>query len=336
MTGKAAAALLALAVLGAAPRAEAAKPLVIAHRGASGYMPEHTLAAYRLAIEQGADFIEPDLVITKDGVLVARHENEISGTTDVAERPEFAARRTTKLVDGRELDGWFTEDLTLAELKTLRAKERLPQLRAANTRFDRQFAVPTFEEVLELVRRERRTVGVYPETKHPAYFASIGLPLEEPLARLLERYGLRSKEAPVFIQSFDAASLKKLKAMTGVRLVQLLEDKVPYDLDAIAAYADAIGPNKNLIIPRRADGALGLPSALVRRAHAKGLAVHAWTFRAENSFLPREFRSGAGPARAGDLEGELARFIDLGIDGFFTDQPDLGVRASGRPRVVRP
>ena len=329
--------LIALGASGAAqaqlPRA--AKPLVIAHRGASGYVPEHTLAAYRLAIEQGADFIEPDLVISKDGVLVVRHENEISGTTDVAEHPEFASRRATKLIDGRAVPGWFAEDFTLAELKTLRARERLPKLRVANTRFDGQFEIPTFEEVLELAARAPRTVGVYPETKHPAYFESIGLPLEEPLVKALDRRGWRSKDAPVYLQSFEARSLRKLRGMTGLRLVQLLEDKAPYDLAAIASYADAAGPNKNLLIPRRPDGTLGEATGFVREAHRLGLAVHAWTFRAENSFLPKDLRVGEEPARAGDLEGELARFLALGLDGFFTDQPDIGVRAVRMRRTAR-
>jgi glycerophosphoryl diester phosphodiesterase len=324
-------ALLALAASGAALAQSAPRPakaLVIAHRGASGYVPEHTLAAYRLAIEQGADFIEPDIVISKDGVLVVRHENEISGTTDVAERSEFASRRTTKAIDGKAVSGWFTEDFTLAELKTLRARERLPKVRAANTRFDGQFEIPTFEEVLDLVARAPRTVGVYPETKHPAYFESVGLPLEEPLVKALERRGLREKDAPVFLQSFEAGSLRKLRKMTGLRLVQLLEDRASYDLATIAAYADAVGPNKNLVIPRGPDGRLGAPSSLVREAHRRGLAVHAWTFRAENSFLPKELRVGDDPGRRGDLEGELARFLAAGIDGFFTDQPDIGVRAA--------
>ena len=187
-------------------------PIVIGHRGASGYRPEHTLAAYRLAIRLGADYVEPDLVSTKDGVLVARHENEISGTTDVADHPEFADRRTTKTIDGRPVTGWFTEDFTLAELKTLRAKERLPQVRPDNTRYDGRFEIPTLNEVLDLVKqeshREGRKIGVYPETKHPTYFDSIGLSLEEPLVRTLRRHGLDQRTSKVFIQSFETANLK--------------------------------------------------------------------------------------------------------------------------------
>lgn len=339
---------------------DADQPIVIGHRGASGYIPEHTLVAYFLAIEQGADYIEPDLVITKDGVLVVRHENEISGTTDVADRPEFADRKTTKTIDGAEVTGWFTEDFTLAELKTLRAKERLPELRPANTRFDGMFEVPMLEEVLALVqgvndqRRQTATdekgqhlkpIGVYPETKHPTYFAGIGLPLEEPLVALLDRYGYRGKGAPMFIQSFEVANLKKLARMTDVPLVQLLnESGQPYDfavtgdprtyadlaqpagLAEIASYASGIGASKNLLIPRTADGILGTPTTLVGDAHANGLVVHGWTFRAENYFLPTDFQLSTDETAYGDLAGEVERFLELGIDGFFTDHPDIGVQ----------
>lgn len=338
-----------------------AKPIVIGHRGASGYIPEHTRVAYFVAIEQGANYVEPDLVMTKDGVLVARHENEISGTTDVADHPEFATRKTTKTIDGLAVTGWFTEDFTLAELKTLRAKERIPQLRPGNTRFDGMFEVPTFEEVLALVkgvneerfraisRKERkhsRPIGVYPETKHPTYFDGIGLSLEEPLVELLHRYGYRGENAPVFIQSFEVGNLKALSGMTKLPLVQLLNDTdKPYDfvvssdprtyadlakpagLAEIASYAQGVGVNKTLIIPRTPDGFLSAPTGLVKDAHAAGLIVHGWTFRAENSFLPKDFQSGAAPAELGDLESEIKRFLELGMDGFFTDHPDSGVRA---------
>jgi glycerophosphoryl diester phosphodiesterase len=342
-------------------RSDDVQPIVIAHRGASGYVPEHTLVAYFLAIEQGADFIEPDLVMTKDGVLVARHENEISGTTDVADRPEYADRKTTKTIDGAEVTGWFTEDFTLAELKTLRAKERLPELRPANTRFDGMFEVPTLEEVLALVqavsdqrrqaaseeeRQHLKPIGIYPETKHPTYFADIGLAMEEPLVALLDRYGYRGSDAPVFIQSFEVGNLKQLAKMTDVPLVQLINDSgQPYDfvvagdsrtyadlaqpagLAEIATYADGIGTNKNLLAPRTSDGLLGTPTTLVRDAHANGLLVHGWTFRAENSFLPNDFQSSTDESAYGDLAGEVTHFLELGIDGFFTDQPDIGVQA---------
>lgn len=334
-------------------------PIVIGHRGASGYVPEHTLVSYFIAIQQGADYVEPDLVMTKDGVLVARHENEIGGTTDVAGRPEFASRRTTKTIDGAAVTGWFSEDITLAELKTLRAKERIPQVRPANARFDGMFEVPTFEEVLGLVQRlnsERsekakgkeafKPIGVYPETKHPTYFAGIGLPMEEPLVRILHRRGYRGRHAPVFIQSFEVGNLKRLARITDLPLVQLLSDTGrPFDFAAsgdprtyadlakpaglaeIARYAAGVGVNKNVMIPRASTGFLGTPTTFIADAHAKGLVVHGWTFRSENTFLPRDFQSGVDPAAFGDLAGEARRFLGLGMDGFFTDQPDIGVRA---------
>jgi glycerophosphoryl diester phosphodiesterase len=339
---------------------EAKPPIVIAHRGASGYLPEHTLAAYLVAIEQGADFIEPDLVMTKDEVLVARHENEISGTTDVAEHPEFAARKTTKTIDGNEVTGWFTEDFMLEELKTLRVKERIPELRPANTRFDGMFAVPTLEEVLALVRavNEQRQheasgesmrlepIGVYPETKHPTYFADIGLPMEEELIAVLQQYGFDGATAPVFIQSFEVSNLKHLAEMADLPLVQLLnESGQPFDFAAagdprtyadlaqpeglaeIATYASGIGVNKNLVLPRTDDGALGTPTTLVNDAHAHDLLVHGWTYRAENYFLPTEYQTSADVAAYGDAAAEIERFLALGLDGFFSDQPDIGVQA---------
>jgi glycerophosphoryl diester phosphodiesterase len=316
----------------------AAKPILIAHRGASGERPEHTIAAYQLAIDQGADYIEPDLVLTKDGVLVARHENEISDTTDVASRPEFASRKATKVIDGESFTGWFTEDLTLAELKTLRAKERLPQLRTANMAFDGQFQVPTFDEVLalaaEATKRTGRVIGVYPETKHPSYFKSIGLPHEAPLLAALDRFGHRDAKAPIFIQSFEVGNLKALAKKTKVPLVQLMSaEGGPPDLPkktyasmataaglkAIARYAQGVGPNKGLIIPRNADGTLGQPTSFVANAKAVGLKVHPWTFRAENFFLPKELKSGEDPRAKGDLAAEIKAFLATGIDGIFSD-----------------
>lgn len=328
-------------------------PIVIGHRGASGYLPEHTLAAYQLAIDLGADFIEPDLVSTRDGRLVARHENDISGTTDVANRPEFASRRTTKIIDGANITGWFTEDFTLAELKTLRARERLGALRTQNATFDGQFEIPTLEEVIALAQREgarrRRAIGVYPETKHPTYFQGIGLSLEEPLVRILHAAGLRSKHDPVFIQSFEVGNLQKLGRLTRLPLVQLIDASgAPFDFIAagdprtyrdmvtpaglrdIARYADGIGPNKNLIIPRDATGRLQAPTTLVADAHANRLLVHPFTFRAENVFLPRDLQIGDPtsplfPGLRGDFPGELKAFNSLGLDGLFTDQPDVAV-----------
>jgi len=322
-------------------------PLVLGHRGASGYRPEHTLASYELAIDMGADFIEPDLVSTKDHVLVARHENEISGTTDVAAHPEFTARRSTKVVDGTSLTGWFTEDFTLAELRTLRAKERIPDLRPANTAFDGLYQVPTFAEVVALAKR--RHVGVYPETKHPTYFDSVGLSLEEPLLATLRAAGHRGRRAPVFIQSFEVGNLKELRRRTDLPLVQLLDATgKPYDfvvsgdprtyadlatpagLAEIAGYADGIGPSKNLIVPRDASNRLLAPTTLVRDAHRAGLLVHPFTFRRENFFLPEDFRRGnpaspVYPGAVGDFPAELRLFLRLGIDGFFTDNADTAV-----------
>ena len=323
-----------------------AQPLVIGHRGASGYRPEHTLESYRLAAEQGADYIEPDLVSTKDGVLVARHENEISGTTDVAAHGEFAARRTTKTIDGVAVTGWFTEDFTLRELKTLRAKERLPDLRPQNTRYDGKFEVPTFEEVLDLrarlSRKLRRPLGVYPETKHPTYFRSIGLPLEPALVRSLNRNGLNERRAPVFVQSFETGNLRALDPWLKVPLVQLLDAKTkvipgdgrtygelatPAGLRGISRYAEGVGPSKDYIVPRDADGYSLPPTTFVRDAHRAGLVVHPYTFRRENSFLPRELRSSDVPAEIGDLKAEIRQFFALGVDGVFTDNPDIGVAA---------
>ncbi|WP_418059904.1 glycerophosphodiester phosphodiesterase [Pimelobacter simplex] len=312
-----------------------AEPLVIAHRGASGYRPEHTLAAYRLAIAQGADYVEPDLVSTKDGVLVARHENEISGTTDVAAHAEFAGRRTTKVIDGVRVTGWFTEDFTLAELKTLRAKERLPQVRPGNTRYDGRFEIPTLDEVIRLVKRASgrsgRTIGIAPETKHPTYFASIGLALEEPLVRTLRRSGLDRPNAKVVIQSFETGNLRRLDRMTRVPLAQLVDASgplalvTPAGLADIATYADWVAPAKNLILPPDSTGAIGTPSPLVRDAHRAGLKVVTWTMRRENQFLPANHRIGTDPTAPGDLAGEIRRFLDAGVDALFSDQPDIAV-----------
>lgn len=317
------------------------KVIVIAHRGASGERPEHTLLSYQRAIEQGADFIEPDLVPTKDGVLVARHENNIADTTDVADHPEFAARRTTKTIDGEKLTGWFTEDFTLAELKTLRAKERLPKLRPGNTKYDGQAGIPTLDDVIALAKRASketgRTIGIYPETKHPTYFASIGLPLEQRLVDKLKAAGWDRADAPVFIQSFEVDNLKKLKAMTRVRLIQLMAGSggpadgaqpsykamaTPDGLKAVAAYAYGIGPELTMIQP-----ASGPATTLVADGHAAGLRLHPWTFRAENFFLLPDYRSGANPVEHGRLKDEILYFIGLGVDGFFTDFPHVGVEA---------
>lgn len=324
------------------------KPLVFGHRGACGYRPEHTLASYQLAIDLGADVIEPDLVLTRDGVLVVRHENEISGTTDVAAHPQFAARRRTQLIDGRLVEGWFTEDFTAAELATLRARERLPQLRPANTAYDGQFAIPTFDQVLDLlastnaqrVAQGLPPVGVAPETKHPSHFKWLGLDFEAPLLAALQR---ELHGAPVFIQSFEYANLQRLRERCTHALVYLVEATVdpavltPAGLAAVAQFAQVLGVEKSLVQPLDAQGGLVAPTRLVADAHAAGLQVVPWTLRAENYFLPKALQRGADPRAQGDLQAEVIDLLRAGIDGFFTDQADLGRAAvtawqhAGRP-----
>ena len=333
-----------------AARKQSAVPLVIAHRGASGYRPEHTLASYQQAMRLGADYVEQDLVSTKDHVLVARHENDITGTTDVADHPEFAGRKTTKTVDGTKITGWFTEDFTLAELKTLRAKERLPEVRPANTRYDGRFEVPTFDEVLDLVQKEakteRRAIGVYVETKHPTYFRGIGLPLEKPMLAALHRHHMDSRGSKVFLQSFETGNLRQLNRMTDLPLIQLTDATgAPYDLRAkgdqrtyadlttsaglkeIATYADGIGPNEQQVLPRNASGATTTPSRLVPLAHARGLLVHPFTVRDENQFLPTNYRRGTDPDAKGNVHDFVEALLDTGIDGLFGDYTDSLVDA---------
>jgi glycerophosphoryl diester phosphodiesterase len=303
------------------------RPIVIGHRGASGYRPEHTIESYRLAVEMGADYIEPDLVSTKDGVLIARHENEIGGTTDVEDK--FPQRKTTKAIDGRQVTGWFTEDFTLAEIKTLRARERLP---FRSHEYDGRFEIPTFDEVIafaqEAKARTGREIGIYPETKHPSYFRSIGLPLEGRLLASLKAHGWDSREAPVFIQSFET-NLRDLRTQTHARLIQLVGQAGPMTTDAglheIATYADGIGAELRMVVPVAKDGSTLPPTDLVARAHAAGLLVHVWTMRKEPEFLPASYH--------GDLAAEFRQFRDLGVDGIFTDFPDLGVRALGPPNT---
>ena len=334
-----------------------AEPIVIGHRGAPAYRPEHTLGAYQLAIDMGADFIEPDLVSTKDHVLVARHENNITDTTDVAQHPEFASLQRTKVIDGgTPQTGWFTEDFTLAQLKTLRAIERLPALRPANTVFNGVYEVPTLQEVIDLAKREK--VGIYPETKHPTYFDGVEddegrpLSLEEPLVAALKANGLDRRDAKVFVQSFEVGNLKQLNRMTKVPLVQLTgatgkpfddprtyaQMTTPAGLRDVARYADGLGPEKGQIVPRDSTGHLTAPKSLVKDAHRAGLLVHPYTFRPENNFLPEDFRQGnpAHPAylgARGNQPAELKLFYKLGVDGLFADNPDTAVAV--RRKVFR-
>ncbi|WP_330295494.1 glycerophosphodiester phosphodiesterase [Streptomyces sp. NBC_00503] len=323
-------------------------PTVIGHRGAAGYRPEHTFGSYQLALDLGADVIEQDLVPTKDGHLVCRHENEIGGTTDVADHAEFASRKTTKTVDGVAVTGWFTEDFTLAELKTLRAKERIPAVRQRNTLYDGRWTVPTFEEVLRWADREGRSRGkkiwLHVETKHPSYFRALGLGLEEPLAKLLRRYGRDGRGAPLFLQSFELSSIQRLSRLVSAPRVVLLSaagtrpwdfelakdprtvaDLVkPEGLKWIAGFAQGIGPTMDLILPRDAAGKLGAPTTLVKDAHAQGLILHPYTARNENTFLPAEYRKGTDPNAYGDAFGAFKKYFEQGIDGIFTDQADTG------------
>ncbi|XOJ21793.1 glycerophosphodiester phosphodiesterase [Brevundimonas sp. S1H14] len=321
-------------------------PIVIAHRGASGERPEHTRAAYELAIDQGADFIEPDLVMTRDGHLVVRHENEIGETTDVADHPDFAARRTTRDVDGVPITGWFTEDFTLAEMKTLRARERLPALRPASAAFDGQEPILTFDDVVTIARdasaRTGRVIGVAPELKHPSHFAALGQPMEEAFVAALERHGLTGAEAPILIQCFEVGTLERLKARIDAPLLQLMqadggpadrpgatyaEMATPQGLAEIARYADAVGVQDLMVVPRDDAGRALEASPLTADAHAAGLKVAVWTLRAENVFLPAQYRIGDAPADHGDLTGWLKAIYALGVDAVFSDFPAAAVEA---------
>lgn len=315
-------------------------PIVIAHRGASGERPEHTRSSYTRAIAQGCDFIEPDLVMTRDGRLVCRHESDISETTDVADHAELASRKTTKSIDGRNVTGWFVEDFTLAELKTLRCKERMPRVRPANTTFDGQDDILTFEEALEIARDGG--VGIYPELKHPSYLATIGLDSEVAILESLTRFGWNDRSAPVYVQCFEVGPLQRLAARSTVRKVQLMyaggrpfdRQDLPYNdiitdagLANLRTYADAIGVEKGMVLPRDKEGRSRAPTDLIARAHAHDVGVHAWTFRAENMFLPLELRSNEDGNAHGDLAAELRMFYDLGVDGVFADFPAVAVSA---------
>jgi glycerophosphoryl diester phosphodiesterase len=335
----------------------ASDALVISHRGASGYRPEHTAAAYELAVTMGADYLEPDLVMTRDKVLVDRHEPEISQTTDVASRPELASLRRTRTIDGKATTGWFVEDLTLAQLRTLRAKERIPDVRPGNTAYDGRYPVLTFDEVLDLrdrlARESGRTIGVIPELKHPTYLRSLGFEPERALLEALGRHRLTAADAPVWVQSFEPTSLQRLReaGYRGRSVLLVQAGGAPYDLAStgdrrdyadlvstagladVKKYANGVAPEKDLVIPRTGTGALGRPTDLVTRAHAAGLEVMVWTFRAENTFLPAPERVGTDPDAKGDLAGEVEAYLRAGVDAVFCDQPDLCVEA--RSAVAR-
>lgn len=323
------AAFFTLSTLSAAPveaQETFPKPLVIGHRGASGLLPEHTLEAYSLAIDQGADYIEPDLVVTKDGQLIARHENEIGGTTNVSQL--YPERKRSQLIDGIELSGWFSEDFTLAEIQQLRARQRLS---FRNQEFNDQYKIPTFEEILQLRARKSqetgRQIGIYIETKHPSHFQKLGLPIEGRMLKQLKAHQLDQAGAPVFVQSFEVGNLQRLRRTTDLRLIQLIEDAgqpadqlgtglsyasmlTPAGLAQVASYADGIGPYKRLILPEK-NGQLQAPTLLIQNAHAAGLLVHPWTFRSDNEYLAAEY--------AGDPGAEYLQFFALGVDGVFSD-----------------
>ncbi|MEV6552865.1 glycerophosphodiester phosphodiesterase [Streptomyces sp. NPDC051597] len=329
-------------------------PFVIGHRGASGYRPEHTFGAYQLALDMGADIIEAgDLVPTRDGHLVCRHEPDISTTTDVADHRQFAGRKTTRTVDGEKITGWFTEDFTLAELKTLRAKERIPHIRQHNTLYNGCWEVPTFEEVLQWAEREGRRRGrplwICPEIKHPTHFRKLGLAIEEPLSRLLRRYGRHTAHAPNLVQSFEPSSLERLNELgvqcpkvllldePSIRPADFVESRdprttadllKPKGLRWIAGFAQGIGPSLTQIITQDARGRLGKPTTLVRDAHAAGLFVAPYTLRNENSFLPLDFRVGKNPGDYGRSLAYCKALFAAGIDGLFSDDPDTALLAA--------
>ncbi|MER5526860.1 glycerophosphodiester phosphodiesterase [Streptomyces sp. NPDC002677] len=328
------------------------KPTIIGHRGASGYRPEHTFGSYNLALDLGADVVEAgDLCPTKDGHLVCRHEPEIGGTTDVADHKEFADRKTTKVLDGIPTTGWFTEDFTLAELKTLRAIERIPANRPHNTLYNGHWEIPTFEEVLkwqdEQTRKRGKQVWIYPETKHPTYFRKLGLGLEERVAKLLRKYGKDKRNSPVILQSFEPTSIQRLNTLVDNPLVVLLSaaNTQPYDFVAtgdprtvadlitpkglreIAGYAQGIGPTLDLVIPKDANGDFTKPSTLVADAHKVGLILHPYTMRNENPFLPPAYRKGSDVTAYGDVFPVFQTYFETGIDGVFSDNADTAILA---------
>ncbi len=342
------------------PEYQLPKILVVGHRGASALRPEHTLASYQKAIDDGADFIEPDLVSTQDGVLVARHENEIGGTTNVSTLSQFADRKTTKNIDGKDLTGWFTEDFTLSELQQLKARERIPQFRPANTAYNDLYPVPTLEQVIELAeanyKKTGKIIGLYIETKHPTYFKNQKLAMEDALLKTLAKYEYTRDIAPVYLQSFEVQNLKDLKreldlhkTLKHAQIIQLYDAKTsqPADfvesgetktyadlataqgLKEVAKYANGVGPSKGYILNFNDNGSVQTTS-FISDAHAAGLKVHPYTFRPENNFLPKPLKcSQDKPAErcpSGALK-EFEAYFKAGVDGVFTDDPALGREA---------
>jgi glycerophosphoryl diester phosphodiesterase len=318
------------------PATRFAQPVVIGHRGAPAYRPEHTAASYQLAIDLGAELIEPDVVVSRDGILVVRHESELSLSTDVAGRAEFADRRTTKDVDGAESTGWFAEDFTLAELRTLRAVERMPELRPLNTAYDGHFGILTLGEVISLARTrstDDRPIRVLAELKHADWSTQHGLPMAELVADELRRLDATDASGPVMVQSFEPAVLRDVRTLLGddgPQMVQLVHDDVTGDamvsragLREISTYAQGIGPSRERILGTGA----GRPTTLVDEAHRAALSVFCWTLRAENAFLPEHLRVGDAPHGLGDALAEARQLLALGVDGLITDSPDHAVRA---------
>lgn len=342
------------------PEYQLPKILVVGHRGASALRPEHTLASYQKAIDDGADFIEPDLVSTKDGVLVTRHENEIGGTTNVSTLSQFADRKITKNIDGKDLTGWFTEDFTLSELQQLKARERIPEFRPANTAYNDLYPVPTLEQVIELAeanyKKTGKIIGLYIETKHPTYFKNQKLAMEDSLLKTLAKYKYTRDIAPVYLQSFEVSNLKYLKdqldlhkTIKHVQIIQLYDAKTsqPADfvesgetktyadlataqgLKDVAKYANGVGPSKGYILNFNDKGSVQTTS-FISDAHTAGLKVHPYTFRPENNYLPKPLKcSQDKPAErcpSGALK-EFEAYFKAGVDGVFTDDPALGREA---------
>lgn len=344
-------------IYAAPPTVNTPEILIIGHRGASALRPEHTLAAYQKAIDDGADFIEPDLVATKDGYLVARHENEIGETTNVSELPQFADRKTTKVIDGVSLTGWFTEDFHLNELNQLKARERIPQIRPNNVQYNDLYNIPTLEQIIELAdqhyQKTGKIIGLYIETKHPTYFQQQNLALENSLLMSLAKHKYTREIAPVYLQSFEISNLKamreqldQLNSIKQIKIIQLYGGKSTQPADAamqkltinygdmatvaglkeVAKYADGVGPSKTYILPNIQAATV---TSFVKDAHAVGLKVHPYTLRPENEFLPDYLDCGVNPAERCETGAikEYELFFEAGVDGIFTDDPGLGRKA---------